>query len=349
MQHMVQTIDIAMPEKTPFVTTMDYADHIEYASRACVLSRSDKSISAELKSIFRILEATRDTKVALLDSSSGRIHPDLLAAALLGFLPRSRRPLVVFMGAMWQKDVGIKGFVQKIILHLADKAIIRYAVQSTDEIPLFSAAWDIPESKLRFVPYFYTFTEKMLAVPAPPQENHIFAGGNSHRDYLPYLEAIDALREYEFVIATNLLEHKTLPPNVRAGPVSRNEFARLMRSSRAVVVPMKRNLIRAVGQQTYLNAMLLEKPTILTDALGVRDHVLEGETAIVVDGSPQSYVDAIRKVFDPANRTAIDKMCKFARKTVLEQYNFQNHATRLLAVLDDAVQEMRMTEQQRLT
>ncbi len=117
------------------------------------------------------------------------------------------------------------------------------------------------------------------------------------------------------------------------------EYARLMWTSRAVVVPMKRNLIRAVGQQTYLNAMLLEKPTIVTDALGVRDHVRDGETAIVVDGSPQSYVDSIRKVLDPANKTAIDKMCNFARKTVLEQYNFQDHATRLLAVLDGAVQE----------
>jgi len=189
------------------------------------------------------------------------------------------------------------------------------------------------------VPYFYTSTEKMLAAPAPPQENHIFAGGNSHRDYLPYLEAIDALREYEFVIATNLLEHKTLPPNVRAGLVPRNEFARLMRTSRAVVVPMKRNLIRAVGQQTYLNAMLLEKPTIVTDTQGVRDHVRDGETALVVDGSPQSYMDAIRKVLDPANKTEIDKMCKVAHKTVLERFNFQNHATRLLAVLDEAVLE----------
>lgn len=332
-----------MPEKTPletsFVTTMDYADHIEYANRARVLSRSEGSIRGELRSIFRILEATRTTKVALLDSSSGRIHPDLLAATLLGFLPKSRRPLVVFMGAMWQKDAGIKGFIQKIILRLADKAIIRYAVQSTDEIPLFSAAWDIPVSKLRFVPYFYTFTKKMLAASAVPQENHIFTGGNSHRDYLPYLDAIDSLRDFEFVIATNLLDNKALPPNVRAGAVSRNEFVRLMRSSRAVVVPMKRNIIRAVGQQTYLNAMLLEKPTIVTSALGVRDHVRDGETALVVDGSPQSYVDAIRKVLNPANKTAIDKMCKVARKTVLEQFNFQNHATRLLAVLDEAVLE----------
>jgi glycosyltransferase involved in cell wall biosynthesis len=328
-----------MPPKPPFVTTIDYADHMEYASRSHVLAPSNKTILGELKFVFKILEATGNIKVALLDSTSGRIHPDLLATILLGLLPRSRRPLIIFMGAMWQKDSGIKGFVQKIILKLADRAIIRYAVQSTDEIPLFSSAWGIPESKLRFIPYFYTFTEKKLAAPAPPQENYIFAGGNSHRDYLPYLEAAETLREYEFVIATSLLQGKTLPPNVRANFVSRDEFVRLMRASRAVVVPMKQNLIRAVGQQTYLNAMLLEKPTIVTDALGVRDHVQDGRTAIVVDGSPASYIKAIQKVLDPANKTQIEQMCKLARRTVLEKYNFQNHATCLLAVLDEAIQE----------
>lgn len=326
-------------EKTPFVTTIDYADHIEYSSRSRVLPDSDKTIPGELKSIFNILAATRDTKVALLNSTSGRIHPDLLATILLGCLPMSRRPLVVFMGAMWQKDPGIKGLVQKIILRLADRAIVRYAVQSTDEIPLFSSTWGVPISKLRFVPYFFTFTEKNLAGSAPPQENYIFAGGNSHRDYAPYLEAIDVLREYEFVIATSLLNGKKLPPNAHVGWVSRDEFIRLMRASRAVVVPMKRNLIRAVGQQTYLNAMLLGKPTIVTDTLGVHDHVQDGRTAIVVDGSPESYVQAIRTVFDPKNKAVIDRMCYMARQIVLEQYTFQNHATRLLSILDEAVQE----------
>jgi len=71
----------------------------------------------------------------------------------------------------------------------------------------------------------------------------------------------------------------------------------------------------------------------------VRDHVRDGETALVVDGLPRSYMDAIRKVLDPANKTEIDKMCKVARKTVLERFTFQNHAMRLLAVLDATVLE----------
>jgi len=78
--------------------------------------------------------------------------------------------------------------------------------------------------------------------------------------------------------------------------------------------------------------MLLERPAIITSALGVRDRARDGETALVVDGLPRSYMD-------PANKTEIDKMCKVARKIVLERFTFQNHATRLLVVLDEAVLE----------
>lgn len=325
--------------KERFVTTVNYKDYPEYAERSIVLSKSTTSLLSELKFIPQLVRATSQAKLFLLDSTSGRIHPDLMAAIMIQLLPRKRRPVIVFMGAMWQKDDGFKGLVQKVLLRLADGAIARFAVQSTDEIPLFARTWGISESKMRFVPYFYTFTEKDLAAPTPGNEGFIFAGGNSHRDYEPYLEAIDSLRDYRFVIATHLLDGRPLPPNVQAGAVPRHEFIRLMRASAAVVVPMKTGLIRAVGQQTYLNAMMLGKPTIITKTLGVSDHAWDGETAIVVDGTPQSYVQAIRKVMDPAKEAEMDRMCRRAREVVLGQFNFERHAKRLLEILDEAFQE----------
>ena len=93
------------------------------------------------------------------------------------------------MGAMWQRDSGLKGLIEKMLIRLADRSITRYALQATDELPYFSSTWGIPDSKLRFVPYFYTFTESDLAGPAPSTEVFIFSGGNSHRDYKTLLEA----------------------------------------------------------------------------------------------------------------------------------------------------------------
>ncbi len=319
-----------------FVTTVNYRDYPEFAQRSIIMSKPESSLLGEIKFIPQLVRATSKAKLFLLNSTSGKIHPDVLATILIRLLPWSHRPVIVFMGAMWQRDDGIRGQLQKLILRLADGAITRYAVQSTDEIPLFASAWGISESKMRFVPYIYTFTDKDLSLPAPAREGFIFAGGNSHRDYESFLEAINVLREHKFIIATHLLEGKTLPPNVKAGPVPREEFIRLMRASDAVVVPMKKGLIRSVGQQTYLNAMMLGKPTIVSNALGVIDHVQDGRTAIIVSGEPESYVQAIRKVMDPANKFEIDQMCKNARDVVLSQFNFERHAERLLAILDEA-------------
>lgn len=323
----------------PFSTTVDYPDYPPFGRRAHILERSNDSVSAELGAALGVLRESGRTRALLLDSTSGRIHPDLLATILIGFRPRRRRPVVVFMGAMWQKDAGIPGLVQKVLIRLADRAIARYALQASDEIPRFAEAWGIPETKLRFVPYFYTFTESDLAAPAPPAEGFIFSGGNAHRDYGTYLEAIAELREHQFVIAARELDGKPLPPNVRAGQVPREEFIRLMRASAAVVVPMRSNLIRATGQQTYLNAMLLGKPTIITKSLGVRDYVDNNDVAWVVDGSAESYVRAIRDVFEPANREKVQAVARRAQAKVQERFTFERHAECLLAILDEAIRD----------
>jgi hypothetical protein len=187
------TSDYLSKNKQSFVTTMDYSDNPFYFERVQIINRSYKTIFGELSFIPKILRTAKQTQLLLLDSSSGRVYPDLLASILIGFWSKSHRPKIVFMGAMWQKDPGFLGLIEKILIRLANRAIYRFAVQSTDEFPLFSEAWGITESKLRFVPFFHTFTTTDLLVPAPPLQNFIFSGGNSHRDYQPYLDAISYL------------------------------------------------------------------------------------------------------------------------------------------------------------
>ncbi len=322
-----------------FCTTVTYADFPAFAERALILERTDDSLAAELRSVCRVFREATRTKALLLDSTSGRIHPDLLATILIGFLPKARRPVIVFMGAMWQKDAGIQGLIQKQIIRMADRSVTRYALQATDELPHFSAAWGIPPSKLRFVPYFYTFTEHDLEAPAPRPEKFIFAGGNSHRDYKTYLEVIEALPEQQFVVAAKPVDRRPLPPNVRWGQVPRDEFIRLMRASAAVVVPIRPSLNRAAGQQTYLNAMRLGKPTIVTRTLGVADYVQNNDVAWVVEGSVQSYVAAIRDILDPAHRDQVCKVAVQAQAKVLQHFTFERHAECLVQVLDEAIED----------
>ena len=169
----------------------------------------------------------------------------------------------------------------------------------------------------------------------------MFAGGNSHREYEPLIEAARQLPEHRFVLATDRLQGIDLPPNLTAAPVPHHEFVRLMYGAAAVVVPMRQGMRRAVGQQTYLNAMWLERPTIVSDILGVHDHIENGKTALIVDGSMAGYVRALHWVFDPDNQEQVVRMCQNGRQAVVGQFTFENHAARLLEIIDEAANDPR--------
>lgn len=122
-------------------------------------------------------------------------------------------------------------------------------------------------------------------------------------------------------------------------PVRYREFMALMRSATVVVSPVRLGMRRTAGLLTFLNAMWLKKPTIATNALGVKDYIQDGETGLIVDGTPGSYVKALRWVLDPANRDQVTCLCAKAHQVVSEQFTFENHVFSLLTVLDEAMSE----------
>ena len=240
---------------------------------------------------------------------------------------------------MWQPDPGLRGKLQRLVVRLADRAITLYVVQSSAELTLFPQTWDVSPRKMRLCLYFATFNERDLMAP-PPVGDYVFAGGNSHRVYEPLIAAARQFPERSFILATNRLQGVALPPNVSARPVPHHEFVALMRGAAAVVVPLRQGLRRAVGQQTYLNAMWLGKPTIVTDVLGVRDHIVDGETALVVDGSAAGYVTALQQVLDPVNAGETARMCAAAQAAVINQFTFAHHAACLLQVMTEAAERV---------
>jgi glycosyltransferase involved in cell wall biosynthesis len=95
-----------------------------------------------------------------------------------------------------------------------------------------------------------------------------------------------------------------------------------------MVVPL-RPAARSAGQQTYLSAMLAGKPLIVTDAPGVRDYVVPGQTALVVENEPEALRAAITWVLDPANKAEVQLMTDRARRSVEEQYLARHYFARL--------------------
>jgi glycosyltransferase involved in cell wall biosynthesis len=101
------------------------------------------------------------------------------------------------------------------------------------------------------------------------------------------------------------------------------------------VVPLLPGLRRSAGQQTYLNGMVLGKPVVVSDVPGAREHVVDGETGLLVPpGDAAALAEALRWVLDPANADAVARMGARAREAVLTEAAPDRYVERLLDVVD---------------
>lgn len=245
-----------------------------------------------------------------------------LVFALLVKMRRGPRPRVLITDATWQTEskslarvTGLPpaffGLFIKIFVRLIDGRHVRYAVLSTDELSTFPQVWGVDPDRVLFTPFPATME------PDTPAElgDYLFAGGNSLRDY--DLLA-DAVRGTGVPVRVAARWAPAAPiPDLVAGSVSHDEFVRLLAGCRAAVVPLERT-IRSAGQQSYLNAMMLRKPVIVTDAPGVRDYIQDGVTGVVVPPDPEALRAAILDVMDPAQADKYAEMGERARAWVLE-------------------------------
>jgi len=332
----------ALTPGAPFCTTVDYRGHAEWAARSTQITPTlgrDHTTADEVVHFARVVRSLRRGGAHILDSTSGRFHPDLLALALSSMLPQPEPVRVVLMGAMWEPDSGLRGAIQRFVVGRADRRIARYALQSTEELGTFAATWRVGQRKLRVVPYFFTIKPSDLPrddgrAPGPA---YVFSGGDSHRAYAPLVEAARDLPHVRFVLATRLLDATPgLPPNVTARALSHEEFMEALVGSTVVVVPLVPGLRRAAGQQTYLNAMWLGKPTVVTEAPAVRDHIQDRDTALVVPATREALRASVEWALADGGA---QEMARRGEQDVRKRFTFEGHAEAVLDVLDDALRD----------
>ncbi|NMB88871.1 MAG: glycosyltransferase [Chloroflexi bacterium] len=294
----------------------------------------------QLRIFGAVLRAMLQEEYVLLGSSRGRWKPELMAIAAAAWLPRRWRASVVLSGEMWEPNSGLRGRLEKWLVRWIDRAILRYAVYSSEELEVFPRLWGVVPEKVRFTPFTYTLKEQDCRPVS--SGGYVFSGGNAFRDYDALVETARLLPERRFIIASGRLEGRDdLPDNLEAGPVPHERFMQLLCAAEMVVVPIRTGLRRAAGQQTYLNAMWLKKPTIVNRVLGVRDHIRHGETGLIVEGSPESFAAAIRWVGDAANRETVERMGENAHRDVSARFNTCQHALDLLEVVEEALHDDR--------
>lgn len=293
--------------------------------------------AGSLRDLRELFQLAKGRRVLILNGSVGRRqrYRDLAFAIVLKWLHR-RPPPILMQDATWEPGSEslsrsypflrpLMPKLARLAISLVDGPHVRYAVLSTDEVKTFPEVWGVDADRV----VYQCFTQSLDRYENMPtsDQGYLFAGGNSMRDYGLLDEALEGTSVRTHVasswIPTRNLEHRT----VRS--TSHDEFMHLLAGARAVVVPLRR-MVRSAGQQTYLNAMRLGKPVIVTEAPGVRDYIIDGCTGVIVPRDPQALRAAIVHAMDPANADFYAAMGRQAREDVMQRFTERHYRFGLL-------------------
>lgn len=293
--------------------------------------------AGSLKDYLSLLRLAKGRQLLILNGSVGRRqrYRDLVFAILLK-LRFSKPPPVLMQDATWEpRSEALESelpFLKKVIPKLARMIIslidgphMRYAVLSTKEVETFPQVWGVDPSRVVFQPFPNTLHE--YRGMATRDDGYIFAGGNSVRDFGLLESALQGIN-IPARFATKWQPTLNLP-NMEVGPTSHDDYMSLLANAHAVVVPLRQS-VRSAGQQSYLNAMGLGKPVIVTDAPGVRDYIIDGVTGIIVPPDVNALRAAILHVMDPVNTDFYAEMGRRAREDVFKRFTEEHFRHGLL-------------------
>lgn len=292
--------------------------------------------AGSLRDHRQLWKLAKGRKVLILCGSSGRQerYRDLVFAILLKIF--TRPPPVLIQDATWEPGSQALArefpFLKKLLPKIARMAIaavdgphVRYAVLSSKEVETFPKVWGVDPERVVFQPFPNTL-HGYRDMPTR-DDGYLFAGGNSMRDY-GLLEAALEGTGVPTRMATTWQPTRGLP-HLQVGPTSHEEFMTLLANCHAAVVPLRQS-VRSAGQQTYLNAMGLRKPVIVTDAPGVRDYIVDGVTGVIVPPTVEALRAAILHVMDPANAAFYRQMGERAREDVFKRFTEESFRHGLL-------------------
>lgn len=273
----------------------------------------------------------------------GGARTDLFYLILHRLCPFGGRP-VVKLDCLWYEAKPFKQFLKGILFRWLDKGVSRYVVWAQREMADYSRVFRLPREKFCFVPYHTTIEADNYQ---PMRGNYIFSGGNFARDYATLALAVRGLDVRVIIACSNreAVEGINFPPNARVVGVDHQRFMELMAGSYINVVCLRKGLLHSGGQQTFLNAMALGKPVIVTDPEGARGYVEDGVDGLLVPpGDPLKLREAILKLLN--NRQLADIM-GHRGKFKASRLDTEAHLTAIARLARDVAQEAIMDMESR--
>jgi glycosyltransferase involved in cell wall biosynthesis len=207
-------------------------------------------------------------------------------AALQGLLRTRRVPhVMVYISFVLPRGRVRRRLKRLYYRHLFYPLMLRHVdrvvVYSRRQIGLYARTLGLPSTRFAHVPYHTTLYDMHCPVT---EGDYVFAGGDFTRDYTSLIEAVRGL-SWRLVIAARFRHYFQgieLPPNVEVVTTTRQGFFDLMAGAGVVAVPLRGGLLHSGGQQTYLNAMLMGKPVVVTDDCGADEYFVHQDSAVLL-------------------------------------------------------------------
>jgi glycosyltransferase involved in cell wall biosynthesis len=327
-----------------YLTTERTALPENFAERTVILERLKDTWLEVLLRFFKAASMAERVKQARGALRLFRLAPSYDAVITCGILEgflfaalqrmRGRRRSVHLMyDCLWYGGNRFKRAWMKYCLREVDCCVVWASV----EVDRYSACYGVDRHKFLFIPHHHTTQRFRFDVG---DGGYVFAGGNWSRDYRLFLKSALTM-DFPCIIATNrgkeLLGSINIPQHVRVVAATHEEFRQLIARSSIVVLPMEAQHLHAGGQQTFLNAMFMGKPVILTDPEGGRDYIQDGVNGRLIRyGDKEQLTTAIRELMtNPELRFSMGEAARrFAAPLTTEACN-----TRIWAEVERLIKE----------
>lgn len=280
----------------------------------------------------RALAACRKSDLIILNSWPST----LMALCVLKpfFPPRVKLVSVdlILRHPMTPKD-RLKALVRRLLFLQVDHFLLYFK-----DLSGYSRFYGITPARSAYIPCKVNGWDQILKRPPDPGEgDHVLCAGRTMRDLGTFVEAMRRcgcpgllVQQNPTLLAENGTDSWTgpLPENLTLLVDQGNAFETFvgyLARARVVVIPRFRHDISASGISTYLLAMLLRRPVVISEGPGVSD-LLVDEAVIVPVEDPDALAQGISRLWsDPVLREdVVERGYRYAASLEGEERLYRN-------------------------
>ena len=203
-------------------------------------------------------------------------------------------------------------FIRYIV---ASKYIKKLIVLSDSEKRYYSELFGISEDKFYCTRIGVPDVTETIA-PDPESEKYYLSVGRSNRDYKFLRDAWKA--EYgKLVIICDSYNEAEKEGIQCLDSCYGDDYLKMVANCYAEIIPLDDVNISS-GSLSYLQAMMLSKPTIVTENKTVHDYIESGHNGIIIQKDSDELSDALKMLDDKDN---YDSICRNARKVYEDNFS----------------------------